>query len=376
MYNPLVRPRAETQFSTTRGESMLSFRKPYLISLLVAICLVACASKTSPISVPVQSTQVFQTAIPNPSAKPPLIPLKVGIQPFFAYGPFFIAQDRGYFAEQGLDVEFVTFNNTADSIPALLQGQLDVMSGLLTVNTLSAIAQGGNIKYVADRGYLDPAICSGNAFVARKGLLDSGELNDLSNLAGKKISTTKNTIAEYALDLLLQKAKLTQADIQFVTISQNQARLEALGSGAVDIVSFSEPWVTDTRTAGNGDSWQPFESILPNGQYGLVFYGPNLLTKNPDAGRRFMVAYLKGVRDYQEGKTASNIDILAKYTGETPAELKQICWQAFKVDGSINTQTLLDFQAWAIQKGYLTMPLTIKQLWDPEFIDNANTTLK
>jgi NitT/TauT family transport system substrate-binding protein len=302
--------------------------------------------------------------------------LKVGIQSFFAYGPSFIAQDRGYFAEQGLDVEFVNFNNTADSIPALLQGQLDVMSGLLTVNTLSAIAQGGNIKYVADRGYLDPAICSGNAFVARKGLVDSGELNDLSNLAGKKISTTKNTIAEYALDMLLQKANLTQADIQFVTISQNQARLEALGSGAIDVVSFSEPWVTDARNAGNGDSWQTFESILPNGQYGLVFYGPNLLTKNPDAGKSFMMAYLKGVRDYEEGKTNSNIAILSKYTGETPAELQQICWQAFRLDGSINTQTLLDFQAWAIKKGYLTTSLSLGQLWDPDFIDQANAILK
>jgi NitT/TauT family transport system substrate-binding protein len=355
---------------------MISFNKHLLISLLVTIGLVACASKTIPTSIPVQPNLVSPATLPNPTALPEKIHLKVGIQPYFAYAPFFIAQDRGYFTEQGLDVEFVNYSNAADSIPALLQGQLDVMSGLLTVNTLSAIAQGGDIKYVADRGYLDPEICSGNAFVARKGLLDSDELNDLSNLAGKKISTTKNSMAEYALDLLLQKAKLTQADIQFVTISQNQARLAALGSGAIDIVSLSEPWVTDTRNAGYGDSWQTFESILPNGQYGLVFYGPNLLTKDPDAGKRFMVAYLKGVRDYQEGKTNSNIAIISKYTGETPKELQQICWQAFREDGSINTQTLLDFQTWAIQKGYLSMPLTLGQLWDPEFIDNADAILK
>jgi len=185
---------------------MNQFYKHLPISVLLKIGLVACASKTIPTSMPVQPNQVPQATLPSPTATLPKVHLKVGIQSFFAYGPFFIAQDRGYFAEQGLDVEFVNFNNTADSIPALLQGQLDVMSGLLTVNTLSAIAQGGNIKYVADRGYLDPAICSGNAFVARKGLVDSGELNDLSNLAGKKISTTKNTIAEYALDMLLQKA--------------------------------------------------------------------------------------------------------------------------------------------------------------------------
>jgi hypothetical protein len=46
------------------------------------------------------------------------------------------------------------------------------------------------------------------------------------------------------------------------------------------------------------------------------------------------------------------------------------------VDGSINTQTVLDFQAWAIQKAYLTIPLTLGQLWDPEFINHANTILK
>ena len=95
---------------------------------------------------PASSTQ--ETKIPEP------VKLKVLSLPYISYAPLFIAQEDGYFAAQGLDVEFIRMDKTTDAIPALVQGQLDVASGLMEVNMLNAVAQNGNIRYVADKGFL------------------------------------------------------------------------------------------------------------------------------------------------------------------------------------------------------------------------------
>jgi hypothetical protein len=117
--------------------------------------------------------------------------------------------------------------------------------------------------------------------------------------------------------------------------------------------------------------------VVPDFQRGFVAYGPNLLDKNKDAGRRFMVAYLKAVRLFNQGKTAHNIELLAKSTDQDPALLQKNCWPLFRVDGHINAQSIMDFQSWAVQRKLLDNPVTDEQkMWDPEFIDYANKALQ
>ena len=44
-------------------------------------------------------------------------------------------------------------------------------------------------------------------------------------------------------------------------------------------------------------------------------------------------------------------------------------------DGQINLQSVLDFQAWAVEKGYVESPVAEEQLWDPSFVEYANEVL-
>jgi NitT/TauT family transport system substrate-binding protein len=310
---------------------------------------------------------------PTPTLQP--LPVKLLILPFLGYAPFFIAQDEGYFTEQGLVVEFITLENSEDALPSLIQGKLDVSSGTLEVALMSAMAQGINLKIVADKGFADPKACTYNGWIARNQVLQSGELNNPETLKGKKFALELVSTNEYSLELLLKQNNLSLTDVEILDLPQ-PLRFESLGQGAADVVYSAEPWILREQDAGYGDVWKGDKDYLPNFQFSMIIFGPSILDKNPEAGKRFMVAYLKAVAKYNEGKTDRNIDIITKYTNLKPDELKRACWPSLKSDGSINSQSVLDFTQWAIGKNYLTQNVTTEQFWDSTFIDYANQTLK
>ena len=84
---------------------------------------------------------------------------------------------------------------------------------------------------------------------------------------------------------------------------------------------------------------------------------------------------LKAVRQFNEGKTERNLELLAEFTGLDRELLEQACWPSLRDDGQINVQSILDFQAWAVEKGYLDSPVTEEQFWDPSFVEYASEVL-
>jgi NitT/TauT family transport system substrate-binding protein len=307
-------------------------------------------------------------------AAPAPVHLKVMVLPYLSYAPLYIAQEEGYFKEQALEVEFLRMDDTGESITALAQGQLDISTGTIEISVLNAIGKGIHIKYVADKGYFDPNQCDYAAWMARKALVESGKLDDLKNVAGMKVQLGTAGTEEYFFDLLVKDAGLSSADVAGVDLPP-PTMLEGFQNGSLDIGFSAEPWVTRARNAGAVD-WKSLNQYMADFPLSLIFYGPNILDKNPEAGKRFMVAYLKGVRQYNLGKTDRNVEIIAKSTQMKPEEIKSVCWQSIKTDGNIKVQNVIDFQNWAAGKGYLQNTLTQQQLWDPQFIDYANQALQ
>ena len=335
----------------------INLRKhPLRACLLVAVFLGAC------------TTPAVEQPVPEP------IKLKVMLMPYISWAPFLIAEEEGFFAEQGLEIEFYKLSATADALPALSKGDLDVAAGGVTINTLNAIARGINIKYVADRGYLDHAGCTYYAFLARRSLMEAGELDSPGQMRGRRIARTAGGVAEYFLQTQLNSAGLSIDDVELVDVP-TPAKSEALGDGVLDLTLVAEPWVTRIVETGNADIWMRFEREFPDFQMGFVLFGPSILDENPDAGKRFMIAYLKAVQQYREGKTERNLAILSEATGLEETLLRDACWPAFRDGGQINVQSVLDFQAWAVEGGYVDNPLAEHEFWDPSFVEYASEIL-
>lgn len=307
------------------------------------------------------------------SESPPEEPIKITVNmlPFMSFAPFAFAESEGFFADQGLEVEFVTLFNDVEAIVGLSQGDIDVVANFVSAGMLNAIASDGNIQMVADKGYISPTGCTVNAILARK---DLGEIPDASALAGAVVAMEPPTLEGYVVDQLLADVDIHLDDLETVDMPP-PSELDAFESGSLDFTVTSEPWVTRTLQAGNTTLWMPLEDIVPDLQFAVVMFGPNLLRDSPEVGRRFMVAYLQAIQQYNLGKTEENMRAMADFTEEDEIFLEEVCWPTFRSDGSINVQSVLDFQDWAIENEFLENRVTKDQFWNPSYIEYANETL-
>jgi len=309
----------------------------------------------------------------GPPATSQPIQIKVGILSYMTNSPFVIAQEEGFFAEQGLEVEIVNFGSSdREMLPAVLQGQLDVAATAVNVAVLSGIAQGSNARFVADKGFINPqAPCATDGWVASKALLDAGALDDLAGLEGRKFAFFPANTIELAADLLLERAGLSQSDIEIIDIVDQGTRVEAMANGTLDLTVLAEPWITRAKKSGGSDLWMPFSELIPNYSVGSVIYGPGMLERDPEVGTRFLLAYLKAIQQFNEGKTDRNVEIVAEFTQLPAEEVREICWPSFQPDGKIYAQGLTDFEQWARAKGYIDHELSLDQIWDPQFVEQA-----
>ena len=303
-----------------------------------------------------------------------LVSLKALLTPFISFAPFFIAEEEGYFSEQGLDVHFINLDDASKAIPSLLKGDLDIVGGTISVSMLNAMAKGEKMRLVADKAYISATGCDHFALIARKDSIKGVNISDPAYLKGKKVAVKPARSTEYYLEKILEKSGLTIHDIIAINIP-DEIIIEAIKNRNIDFAVTAEPWITRAIDTGQGMVWIPAKQIIPDWQIAIVLYGPNLIDKYPDSGNKFMVAYLKAVRQYNKGKTKRNLDIINKYTGLTNEFLIRSCWAPLRDDGQIHIQSILDFQSWAFRKGYIDKPATKDQIWDPRFIEYANKVL-
>jgi ABC-type nitrate/sulfonate/bicarbonate transport system substrate-binding protein len=304
------------------------------------------------------------------------VKLKVHMMPFLSFAPFLIAQEEGFFREQGLEIEFVKAEKMSVALPELVRGEVHVGAGIMQIGLLQIMDQPEAMKIVADKGYIGRGQdCAYVAVIARRDLLESGALATPAQLKGKKVAVEKAGPRGYVIERLLASAGLTFDDISVVNVP-DAAIGAALDSGSIDLALVIEPWVTQTLQKSKAQLWKGAQDIIPDFQWGFITYSSQFIKANPQAGERFMAAYLKGVRQYNAGKTDRNLDILAKYQGSGREVLQQACWPPIRNDGSINVQSVLDFEKWSFNQGWLKKVAPVEEFWDGRFIKAANQALE
>ena len=297
--------------------------------------------------------------------------LRVLVQPFMSHAPLLIADAEGYYAEQNLAVEFVRLSDPNNAMPLLLDGGIDVLTGGPTPAILNAMSRGLRVRAVAEKGYLRKEGCSRAGLVIQKNLITAAN-GGVPRI--RRISLDKAPQQLYLVEKMLMAAGLQLKDLdqRFVL---HAPELDALADGALDAALVGEPWLTLNLERGHVVQWVRAEDVLPDAQMSFVYFGPSLLNADPDIGTRFLIAYLKAVRQYEEGKTERNLQLLARVTGDGEDMIHKMCWPAFVLDGRIDYTALEDFQAWAVERELVENVVTESQFWDPTFLNAANRAL-
>ncbi|UOQ91590.1 ABC transporter substrate-binding protein [Halobacillus shinanisalinarum] len=245
---------------------------------------------------------------------------------------FYIAKEKGYFEDYNIEVEFAQFSNSDDMLPALASGEVDIAGGVSTASFFNAIAQGIDVKIIADKGHNIKGD-SYFSFVISKELED--EIKEYADFKGKSIAvSTKNAVDEYIFHKMLNHAGLTEEDVEFVLMSDFGNMLASVGNGSVDAALQIEPLITQGSQQGIHTRFGNTTDYAPEAQIAMVLGSPKFITEEKNISLRFMAAYLKGVRDYNdafikgEGKDEV-IQIMTEYTALKDPEL----WENVAVTG-------------------------------------------
>ncbi len=317
-----------------------------------------------------------------PAAAQEPIVVKVGSQQVAGNAGIYIAQDKGYFAEQGLDVQYVDVGLTTQMIPPLAAGQVDAVAVGLLAGTFNAIARGTGIHLVADSGEVSPDPANGFSsafmFMVAKDTLESGRIREFADLKGKIYGTTGSggSTPELVLDRALRGAGLTLADIDSRAMTFADLP-QAVANKSVDFALGVEPFIALGEARDIWVRWKSPTDIYPGAQIAALLYGPTMDAAGPDAGKRFATAYTRGLRDYYEafGPHAKNraemVSILVNNTAvKEPALYDRMSWNYVNPNCSVNLQTLANDLEWYAGKGYVPL-LDIKQVVDNSYCEYA-----
>jgi len=277
--------------------------------------------------------------------------VKIADRGFLTNAPIYIAEEEGYFADEGIKLEFAEPpRSSSQIIPLLERGDLDVMATALTAGFYAALEQGARSRIVADRGHADATGCDYNGIMLRHGLLN-GKSATANDLRGKRFSAGPGGIGAYVLDRYLASVGLTTADVTMLRLGET-VEAQALNAGSIDGLHGAEPHLSQLIAEGH-DLIGPARIYAPGLHYAVLLFGPTLTVKHRDLGERFMKAYLRGVKKFREGKTPRNIDIIARRAHLTPQVLEKVCLPTVNANGELNPASLLDFQAWLVRSGFL-----------------------
>jgi NitT/TauT family transport system substrate-binding protein len=167
-------------------------------------------------------------------------PLRIGVLTWVGNGPLFVAREKDFFAKEGIEVELIDMAIHEASYAGLFAGQVDVIS--VTVDDM-----------LPNFDPKDPYVCvlAIDESLGGDGIIASNDIQSIADLKGKAVAFPKRTVSQFYLNVLLKDAGLSEADIEPVEMSFDDAA-NAFLMQEVDAAVTAEPWLTHGEQSEHG----------------------------------------------------------------------------------------------------------------------------
>jgi NitT/TauT family transport system substrate-binding protein len=266
--------------------------------------------------------------------------------------PVYLAEEYGYFADQGITLNYVLFPSASEVIPSITRGDVDVAAIGINPATLNALAGNFGIKLVADTGTQFPGFPLNVVVVTNE---MAGTIKGPADLKGHKIALTPpgmGTASGFLLSKYLAQGNLTVNDVDVVPLTF-QDQVAALTNRSVDVAFMAEPFATQVVKQNIGKILTGSDTMLPGYQVTGLLYTDKFMSSQHDAAQGFMIAFLKGVRAYMAafGGNATDrdkvIQVMTKRTDIKDAQLwNQMIPTGSSPDGAVDVQSIAAAQAY------------------------------
>ena len=214
--------------------------------------------------------------------------------------PIVIAKEKGYFEEEGLELDFQLFTAAKDRDAALQAGELD---GVIADEIAISIYQNSGIDMK-----ITGATNGAWTLVVGK---DSG-IENLEDLKGKKMAISENTMIDYLSDYIAEENGVNSSEIEKIAIPAMPARLEALRNKQVDAAILPAPF-NDTAVADGGKGLADIDNA--DIMISAIGFLQDQIDNNEEAIKAFFTGYNKAVEYMKNTDLKEYEDIVIKTVG-------------------------------------------------------------
>lgn len=310
-------------------------------------------------------------------------PVRVGVLGIVSDAPFLIADKKGYFKDEGLDVTFTTFASSGNMVVPMNADQLDAGGGAPTAGIYNGYARGIFVKIVADKG-TDARGYGFDALLVRKDLVDSGRFKAPGDLRGMNVASNQpGSPSGACLFELLRAHGLGFNDIQVQNLDYPD-HVAALANGKIDASITAEPFATRAVLDGSARRIMGDDAWYPDQQLSVVNYS-SAFSKRKSEATQFMRAVIRASRFYFESLSGGHFagpnanEVIAILTETTklkdPTIYRAIYPSSLSPDGKLNLASMRKDLAYFKNQGIVTGTVRVEDVVDQSFVNEAVKSL-
>src|SRR5258708_9801770 len=138
--------------------------------------------------------------------------IRIAHSTWVGYGPLYIAQEKGFFKKNGVDVDLVVMEDPKERFPTMMADKIQMIAS--TVDTaLLYLKKPDDFQYVV-------AIDDSNG---GDGIVANKDIKTIADLKGKKVAVNEGSVSQFYLNVLLAKAGLQESDLNTVYMTARDA---------------------------------------------------------------------------------------------------------------------------------------------------------
>jgi NitT/TauT family transport system substrate-binding protein len=210
--------------------------------------------------------------------KPAQPSMKIGYIPAASYGLLWIAQENGYFADQGIIVTLKEYANVGQLVAALASGEID--GAPVTSIALAAFVSDLDIRIVAGNSLDGTALVTTN----------TTDIENLDDLNGKLLGTVQYVPGDFVFMRAITEENVNLTTLEYLTPSD---ALNALEDSYVNASLLWEPYASLAEYRGHSLSIWDQEIYETDYPCCLQAFSDSYLKANPDAAVKFIKALVK-----------------------------------------------------------------------------------
>jgi NitT/TauT family transport system substrate-binding protein len=275
-----------------------------------------------------------------------------------AFLPVYVAQEKGFFKDEGVDVVFVMFNAGSTNLAALVGGDIQMM-GSAFVETLAGRAAGVDVKNFWGISNIMPFQ-----------LYSQPDFKSMKQAKGKRFAISRfGSLTDFLTRATLRHFGVDEKEVTILQIGSTQARFAALTAKGVDASIVWFP-VTEIAKSQGYNQLLDLKEVFPEWPYETFAARESWLRKEKDQATKFLRAFQKGVRYTRENKDDA-VRILRKYVKMDPAYAPagyDEYRDSFPINGQIAEKVIPVVIEQEMESGRIKKKITIDDMIDRTFM--------